>query len=367
MVAWVDQTRPLTAALIVPTGIGAAIGGYAGDALPVARAISAVVDRLITHPNVLNGAMLYWPLPNTLYVEGYALDRLAAGDWALRPVRQNRIALILDRAIEPDLQRRHLQAADAARATLGIDVMAAIVTDRPLGVSLKMAPSGASWGTIAQPDSLLRAAARAIAVGAEAIAVVARFPDDEGDLATAYRQGQGVDPIAGAEAVISHLVVREFGIPCAHAPALASGPPLADVAPRAAAEELGYTFLPCVLAGLWRSPRILRDRSDWQAGDLTGGAVDVAIVPASACGGAAILHWAAAGTDILAVEDNRTTLDLAPAALGIRPLRVRSYLEAIGWLAARRAGLWAGALAPQPAELLPLRLQDPGPDPRDPL
>ena len=26
-----------TAVLIVPTGIGAAIGGYAGDALPVAR------------------------------------------------------------------------------------------------------------------------------------------------------------------------------------------------------------------------------------------------------------------------------------------------------------------------------------------
>ncbi|WP_146003968.1 DUF3326 domain-containing protein, partial [Fischerella thermalis] len=28
--------RPYTSILIVPTGIGAAIGGYAGDALPVA-------------------------------------------------------------------------------------------------------------------------------------------------------------------------------------------------------------------------------------------------------------------------------------------------------------------------------------------
>lgn len=36
----------------MPTGIGAAIGGYAGDALPVARAFSSVVDCLITHPNV---------------------------------------------------------------------------------------------------------------------------------------------------------------------------------------------------------------------------------------------------------------------------------------------------------------------------
>ena len=48
--------RPHTTMMIVPTGVGAAMGGYAGDALPVARAIATVTDRLITHPNVLNGA-----------------------------------------------------------------------------------------------------------------------------------------------------------------------------------------------------------------------------------------------------------------------------------------------------------------------
>jgi hypothetical protein len=48
-----------TAVMIVPTGIGASIGGYAGDALPAAKLISSVVDILTTHPNVLNGAMMY--------------------------------------------------------------------------------------------------------------------------------------------------------------------------------------------------------------------------------------------------------------------------------------------------------------------
>ncbi|HEY9846746.1 MAG TPA: DUF3326 domain-containing protein, partial [Candidatus Caenarcaniphilales bacterium] len=62
---------PYTVVLLVPTGIGAAIGGYAGDALPVARAIAQVADRVITHPNVLNGAQLYWSLPHVFYVEGY--------------------------------------------------------------------------------------------------------------------------------------------------------------------------------------------------------------------------------------------------------------------------------------------------------
>jgi hypothetical protein len=111
--------RPYTAVLVVPTGVGAAVGGYAGDALPVARAIASVVDTLITHPNVMNGAQLYWPLPNACYVEGYGLDQFAAGRWGLRPVHRNRIGLVLDAAIEDDLRWRHLQAADATRATLG--------------------------------------------------------------------------------------------------------------------------------------------------------------------------------------------------------------------------------------------------------
>lgn len=44
--------RPYTALMIVPTGTGASIGGFAGDALPVARAMASVADCVITHPNV---------------------------------------------------------------------------------------------------------------------------------------------------------------------------------------------------------------------------------------------------------------------------------------------------------------------------
>ena len=67
---------------IVPTGIGASIGGYAGDALPAARLLSSLCDNLITHPNVMNAAMLYNPdqRSNIQYVEGYALDLFAAGN-----------------------------------------------------------------------------------------------------------------------------------------------------------------------------------------------------------------------------------------------------------------------------------------------
>ncbi|CAI5534389.1 unnamed protein product, partial [Closterium sp. Naga37s-1] len=369
--------RPYVAVLIVPTGVGAEIGGFAGDALPVARAFSSVAECLIAHPNVLNGAMLYWPLPRALYVEGHALDRFARGEWGLQPVHSNRVGLVFDRAIEEDLLQRHLQVppfrrhsaslvgaawsgcsdiaavllsaffvsclaaaplhldpyprlllpacaltmlptthpprptlppplqvADAARATLGIDIVGYTVTDRPLKVicsPLLLKPvspwacvgggqqvhkwvdgaTGAATGRIDEADSLLRAVHTLLAAplaahppshahalspaaapatgarGVDAVGVVARFPDDAEEVLQQYREGQGVDVLAGVEAVISHLVVHRFQLPAAHAPALAPLPLLPSIAPRSAAEEIGHTFLPCVLAGLSRAPRLV--------------------------------------------------------------------------------------------------------------
>ena len=394
--------RPFTVVLIVPTGVGASIGGFAGDALPVARAIAQISDTLITHPNVLNGAQLYWPIPNALYVEGYALDKFAAGCWGLQPVHQNRIGLILDAGIEPDLQLRHLQAVDAARATLGLNITDWVLTDRPLQVELRISQSGASWGTIGNPDSLLRAAEKLIELArVEAIAVVARFPDDEGSLALEnYRRGKGVDPLAGAEAVISHLVVRTFKIPCAHAPALSALPLDPHLSPRSAAEEIGYTFLPCVLAGLGKAPQFVTptggqasglsqgvtptvgqasglsqfvtptvgqasclsqvlggqdarptrekfyaNRRDFESQGLWADRVDAVVIPATACGGSAILSLSGReSVQIIAVGDNKTQMQATPEKLGIKALQVNSYLEAIGVLVAKRAGISPASL-----------------------
>ncbi|MDJ0728359.1 MAG: DUF3326 domain-containing protein [Crocosphaera sp.] len=337
--------RPYTAVLIVPTGIGAAIGGYAGDALPVAKAMAKVCDRLITHPNVLNGAQLYWPLENTFYVEGYGLDRFAQGQWGLKPVHHNRVGLILDRGIEPELRTRHIQAADATRATLGLTLTDYMVTDTPLEVELRTADSGASWGTISHPDSLLRAADKLITKGkAEALAVVVRFPDEVDSLVLDnYRHGQGVDPLAGAEAVISHLIVRQFRIPCAHAPALEPLPIDDTISPRAAAEELGYTFLPCVLVGLSRAPQFVAQP---QTNSIWADEVDALVIPQTGCGGSAMLSFSQRNTRIITVRDNTTTLNVTPEDLGMEAIAVNSYLEALGVLVAHQAGISIDALRP---------------------
>ncbi|MGK7932101.1 MAG: DUF3326 domain-containing protein [Microcystaceae cyanobacterium] len=331
-----------TAILIIPTGIGAAIGGYAGDGMPVARAMAQICDRVITHPNVLNGAQLYWPSPQLFYVEGYGLDQFAQGTWGLQPVHQNRVGLILDQGIEPELKLRHIQAAEATKATLGINIDEYVVTDTPLTVELRIADSGASWGTIQNPDSLLRAAEKLIQRGVNAVAVVVRFPDEEGEWLDNYRQGSGVDALAGAEAVISHLIVRQFKIPAAHAPALSPLPVDPSVSPRTAAEELGYTFLPCVLVGLSRAPQFITDREI--LGGIWSNQVDALVIPASACGGSTMLSFANHKAIIIAVEENQTMMQVFPEMLGIEAIRVKSYLEALGVMVAHRAGIAPSSL-----------------------
>jgi Protein of unknown function (DUF3326) len=351
------STRPYTVALIVPTGIGAAMGGYAGDALPIAKAVAASCDRLITHPNVMNGAQLYWSMPNALYVEGYALDKFAAGSWGLQPVRRNRIGIVFDRSISDELRIRHLQAADATRATLGLDLTDYVVTDLPLGVELRTASSGASWGTIEQPDSLLRAVDKLINVaGANAIAVIARFPDDPGaTILHDYRHGTGVDPLAGAEAAISHTIVRTFKIPCAHAPALSPLPIDPEISPRSAAEELGYTFLPCVLVGLSRAPQFITTSQSHQG--IWHDEVDAVIVPESACGGSGLISFArSTHTKIITVAENQTRMAVPPEAIGIRAIAVKSYLEAIGVITIDRAGMILAPFYPQIDRLKQLKV-----------
>ena len=336
--------------MLVPTGIGCDIGGYAGDALPSARLLAAASGCLITHPNVMNGASLYWSDSRVLYVEGYGLDRFAVGDWALRPVRRQRIGLLLDAGIEPELAQRQIQVAEGCRASLGLEIGPVVSTDAPLEVTLECGASGASWGRLGCPDALLRAGERLKQAGATAIAVVARFPEDpDSEALAAYRQGSGVDALAGAEAVISHLLVQHLQIPCAHAPALDPLPLDPQLDPRAAGEELGYTFLSCVLVGLSRAPDLVSRH--WQPGDLAATQLGAVVVPAGALGGEAVLACLERNVPLITVE-NPAVLSVTADALGLSQgvLQASSYSEAAGLVLALREGLRPASLGrPLPA------------------
>mmetsp|Transcript_16391 Transcript_16391/g.37424 ORF Transcript_16391/g.37424 Transcript_16391/m.37424 type:complete len:99 (-) Transcript_16391:36-332(-) len=68
--------------------------------------------------------------------------------------------------------------------------------------------------------------------------------------------------------------------------------------------------------------------------------VDAVIVPADAAGGLGTLFFGyETKALIIAVEDNKTKMKAEPENLQIDCVRVGSYLEAIGMLAAHRAGV----------------------------
>ena len=333
---------PLPVLMVVPTGIGCAIGGFAGDALPSARLLAAASGCLITHPNVMNGAALYWRDPRIHYVEGYGLDRFAIGAWDLRPVRRQRIGLLLDSGIEAELAQRQIQVAEGCRASLGLEIGPVVTTDQPLEVQLEQGSSGSSWGRLGCPDALLRAGERLKNAGASAIAVVARFPEDPAsEELAAYRAGRGVDALAGAEAVISHLLVRHLQMPCAHAPALAPLPLDPQLDPRAAGEELGYTFLACVLVGLSQAPDLVPAGE----GALQAAQLGAVVAPEGALGGEAVLACLERSVPLITVA-NPSLLAVSAEALGLHHgvQRASSYAEAAGFVMALREGVAAASL-----------------------
>ncbi len=355
-----NSSSPLPTLFLIPTGIGCDVGGFAGDAIPFARLLAAASGCLITHPNVMNGASLFWSDERIQYVEGYAIDRYVCGEFLLRPVRKQTIGILLDAGLESDLRERHLQAVDGCRATLGLDIGPVVTTDVPLEISLRTSSSGASWGEISNLASLFRAGDHLKSNGATAIAIVTRFPDDLGShTLDAYRQGRGVDLIGGTEAVISHLLVRHLAIPCAHSPALA---PLAiedNLDPRAAGEELGYTFLPCVLVGLSRAPDliskvVLEQMSNISQRDLIGienlGAL---VAPKGALGGEAVLGCIERNIPLIVVS-NSGILKVDLESLGLKSqlgktgskniFSVNNYVEAAGLIMALREGLAINSL-----------------------
>src|SRR5574344_1845279 len=88
-------------AFIVPTGIGASIGGYAGDASVWARKF-AQKSSLIVNPNVVNAGCFSGITDNMLYVEGYSLDEFFKGNLCLKPSYDNKVGVVFDKSISQD-------------------------------------------------------------------------------------------------------------------------------------------------------------------------------------------------------------------------------------------------------------------------
>ena len=289
-------------AFIIPTGIGASIGGFAGDASLWAREFSKKC-KLIVNPNVVNAACFSGITDNMLYVEGYSLDEFFKGNLNLVESCNNKVGVIFDNSISDDVLNVHINTINAVKTVYGVNVVAYEITDAPVGVSFFVNESGVSMGNVENLLTLKKTANKLIQKGAEAIAVVCHFPEDE---SCDYENGIGVDPVGGVEAIISHYISKEFNLPCAHAPAFSDINVSTNiVSPKCAAEYITPTFLPCILLGLDKAPMFSKISEGININDL-----DFLTVPHNALGSIPVLEMLKNNKKVFAIKENSTVLNV---------------------------------------------------------
>jgi len=310
-----------TAAFIVPTGIGASIGGYAGDASPYVNLFSKICP-VVTNPNTVNAAIFSGINSNILYTEGYAIDRFFKGEIALKPSKFNKIGVIFDKAIPENILNVHINTVNAVKTVYGINIFDYEITKEPVGINFSVSESGISSGSVENPKTLTDAGKVLIDKGAEAIAVVCYFDNSEDQN---YAEGQGVDPVGGVEAIISHILTREFNIPAAHAPAFNELSISSEIVnPKASTEYITTVFLPCILLGLYNAPKLVNIEHA-AINDITLSSIKALIVPNGCLGGIPVLKAIENNIPVIAVEENKTVLDITAESLKINKMGISAH------------------------------------------
>ena len=342
----VENTQKFNAVLVIPTGIGADIGGHAGDGTPVAQLLASVCDTLITHPNVVNASDINETPVNSLYVEGSALSRMLMGTIGLQPVRANRVLVVIDSHSDRAFVDGAVNAVNAARSSYGLICTRIVELDPPLDMRSRYSASGTAVGYVAGLDRLFdvldedRLDYEAVAISS----IISVPPSYHRDYFESG--GKMVNPWGGVEAMLTHTVSTLYDVPSAHSPMLESE----DIAsmdtgivdPRMAAEAISLTFLQSILKGLQRSPKIVTDPHAMQDGSvLTVSDVACLVIP-DGCVGLPTLAALEQGIPVIAVRENKNLMrnDLAALPWSRGQLHtVENYWEAVGVMAALKAGI----------------------------
>ena len=313
---------------IIPTGIGCAIGGHAGDATPAAKMIASLCDKIILHPNVVNASDINEMPSNALYVEGSMLDRFLEGSIGLREVRRNRILVAVNGPVQPET----INAVNAAKVTIGLTV-GIIDLETPL-VMRGLVRNGVAGGTASGiPELILQVRDYDF----DALAIASPIDVTPEESLKYFRGEQSVNPWGGIEAIVSRQISTALNKPVAHAP-IESGDTKEDselfdllynevVDPRKAAEVCSNCYIHCVLKGLHRAPRI--------GNDITFRDVNALITP-TGCIGRAHNACFEAGIPVIAVEENTTAYRFRDSRIKY----VENYLEAAGYLSCIKAGVY---------------------------
>lgn len=315
-----------TGAFIVPTGIGASIGGYAGDAGAWARKFAKHAN-LIVNPNVVNAGGFSAITDNMLYVEGYSLDLFFKGKINLIPSNDNKIGIIYDKEIPQDILNVHINTQNAVRIVYGIDVSEYEITEEAVGVEFFVNENRISTGRVKNIETLGKSCQKLLNRGCNAIAIVCLFEDSD-EMNPDYANGTGVDPVGGVEAILSHYISKYYKIPCAHSPAFRTCEiETGLVNPKSASEYITPTYLPCILLGLGQAPLLTEDKTQ----GININELDFVVMPHDSLGGIPVFESIKRNIPVYAVKENSTVLNVNAQTLGIsdRIIEVPTYNECL--------------------------------------
>ncbi|KAE8707295.1 U-box domain-containing protein 10-like [Hibiscus syriacus] len=109
-----------------------------------------------------------------------------------------------------------------------------------------------------------------------------------------------------------------------------------------------FQIVLCVLAGLSNAPQhLVRNPEASAKGCIMASDVDSVILQIDACGGEGALAFARSKRSkplIICVEENETVLNDTADKLGIKVIKVKNYWEAVGVIAAHKAGIGPNSL-----------------------
>ena len=299
-----DKTKPLIA-LIVPTGIGASIGGYAGDASQIAQ-MFAKDFNVIVNPNVVNAACFSGITENMLYTEGWTFTQFIKGNLSLIPSKNNKIGVIFDKGISQGILNVHINTISAVKTVYGINVIGYEITEEPCNVEFYNTEDGISSGSVMNNKTLIKAGKKLIEQGADVLAVVCKFdepPEDD------YINGNEVDIVGGVEAIISHYLTRELKVPVVHAPAFENitiSKEIVDA--KVAAEYITPTFLPCLLIALKNAPLFSFENRELYS--VCRENLQAVIMPYNSLGSSIVLDAIKANIPVYAIKENSSVLNI---------------------------------------------------------
>lgn len=322
--------------LIIPTGIGCAIGGHAA-ANPIVKLIANSCGHLIINPNSVNASDINEMPENCLYTEGSIIDRFLEGKLNLREITSyNKILMVVN-----SINAFAKNSMNAGIWGLGANIEL-VELNTPLVMNAFLNNDGSAGGVFSGVTELVN---QISLYEYDALAIQTKITCED-DLANKYFHSLGnmCNPWGKVEAITSHEIANKINKPVAHAPAESvddnSNLYCKDtVYYQMAPEIISNTFTFCILKGLHRAPAIEVDTTKIHADIISNDDIDFMITP-HGCWGRPHEACCKKNIPIIVVKENTTCFShgfVYPKYDNI--IHVNNYLEAAGVVMSMSAGV----------------------------